>query len=251
VPDQLDGLRALCDAHLLAGDRDELARAAEHRRARGEAAGSRRFAAEAMWFEAIRGGAPHPAALEPLAALIDVAPVAARRARALLGEDCELDLLDRAVLHALGPRPARQSIRRVAARARDRSDRGRARDGDEREGWGLDTEAQQVWLPGGRTVNLATRGLLYRILLSIANRDGRATKEEIVIAAWKQRDYHPIRDDKRLQVTVRKLRLLIEDAPSRPARLVTTPDGYGFGATEPFRLLAPDGEPGPNRAATE
>jgi hypothetical protein len=245
VPDQLDALRALCDAHLLAGDRDELARAADHLRARGEAAGSRRFAAEALWFEATRGGAPHPAALEPLAALVDVAPVAARRARALLGEDCELDLLDRAVLRALGPRPSRQAIRRVADRARDRSD------GDERAGWGLDTEAQQVWLPGGRTVDLTTRGLLYRILLSIANRDGRATKEEIVIAAWKQRDYHPIRDDKRLQVTVRKLRLLIEDDPSRPTRLVTTPEGYGFGATEPFRLLAPDGEPGPGRAATE
>jgi hypothetical protein len=235
VPGELDALRALCDAHLLAGDGDELAAAAERLRARGEAAGSRRFAAEARWFLAARAGSPHPAELEPLAALVDVAPIAARRARALLGEACELDLLDRAVLRALDARPGGQAIRRIAARAPG---------GDERAGWGLDTAAQKVWLPGGRMVELATRPLLVRILLAIAARDGRATKEQIVIAAWEQRDYHPVRDDKRLQVAVRKLRLLIEDDPSRAARLVTTPDGYGFGATEPFRLLAPGGEGG-------
>jgi hypothetical protein len=233
VPGELEALRALCDAHLLAGDGDELARAAEHLRARAEAAGSRRFAAESLWFVVTRGGAPHPAELEPLAGLADVAPIAARRARALLDAACDLDLLDRAVLCALGPRPARPASRLVADRAPDR---------DQHAGWGLDTAAQKVWLPGGRTVALATRPLLYRILLAIAARGGQATKEELVVAAWRQRDYHPIRDDKRLHVAVRKLRLLIEDDPARAARLVTTPEGYAFGAIEPFRLFAPDGD---------
>jgi DNA-binding winged helix-turn-helix (wHTH) protein len=104
-----------------------------------------------------------------------------------------------------------------------------------------------VWLPGGRTVELATRPLLCRILLSIAARGGRATKEEIVLFAWEQRDYHSIRDDKRLQVAVRKLRLLLEDDPSRAARLVTTPEGYAFGDSEPFRLLASGEEESPPR----
>jgi len=95
-----------------------------------------------------------------------------------------------------------------------------------------------VWLPRGRTVDLSTRPMLYRILLAIADRGGHATKEQIIVAAWSQRDYHPIRDDKRLHVAIRKLRVLVEDDPSRARRLVTTAEGYAFGESEPFRLLA-------------
>jgi hypothetical protein len=239
VPGELDALRALCDALLLAGDDDALARTAEELRERAEATGSARSSMEVEWFVATLGRTLHPAALEPFCALSDVAPVAARRARALLGEPADLDRVDRAVLAVLRLRLSGPAIRRVAERAPEASSGA---------GWGLDTGAKRVWLPRGRTVDLSTRPMLYRILLAIADRGGHATKEQIIVAAWSQRDYHPIRDDKRLHVAIRKLRVLVEDDPSRARRLVTTAEGYAFGESEPFRLLAGhgndnDGEP--------
>jgi hypothetical protein len=39
-----------------------------------------------------------------------------------------------------------------------------------------------------------------------------------------------------MQVAVRRLRLALEDDPSRPTRIVTLDDGYGFG-DEPVRVL--------------
>ncbi|MRG93744.1 hypothetical protein [Polyangium spumosum] len=231
VPGELDALRALADVLLLADD-DGLASTAVQLRERAEAAGSRRFSAEAEWFLATLGPALHPAALEPFCALVDVAPVAARRARALLGEPAELDLVDGAVVDALRRRLSSPAIVRVAERAPESI--GGA-------GWGLDLGARKAWLPRGRVVDLSTRPMLCRLLLAIAERGGRATKEEIVLFVWSSRDYHPMRDDKRLHVAVRKVRLLVEDDPSHPRRLVTTEDGYAFGEAEPFRLLAADG----------
>ncbi len=228
IPGELDALRALCDALLLAGDDDALARTAEQLRERASATGSRRFSIEVDWFVATLHRALHPAAFEPFCALSDVAPVAARRSRALRGEPTDLDLVDRAVLEVLRRRLSSQAIRCVADRAPEATDVA---------GWGLDTGTRKVWLPRGRTVDLATRPMLYRILLAIAERGGHATKEEIILFVWSQRDYHPIRDDKRLHVAVRKLRLLVEDDPSRARRLVTTAEGYAFSESEPFRLL--------------
>jgi len=113
----------------------------------------------------------------------------------------------------------------------------------ERVGWSLDTTEMVVWLPGGRRVDLANKRLLFRILLTLAEQGGRASKEALVLGAWELPDYHPMRDDKRLQVAIRKLRLLIEDDPSRASRLVTTSEGYALGQSEPFRLHLLDEEP--------
>jgi hypothetical protein len=50
-----------------------------------------------------------------------------------------------------------------------------------------------------------------------------------VAEVWSERDYHPLRHDNRLQVAVRALRALVEDDPRRPARVLTTADGYALG----------------------
>src|SRR5262249_6965875 len=96
-------------------------------------------------------------------------------------------------------------------------------------GWGLDEERGEVWLPAGRTVDLRPTPLLLRLLSALADAGGMASKEDLVITAWGEREYHPLRHDNRLQVAVRKLRRLVEDRPAAPARLLTTSDGYALG----------------------
>ena len=56
---------------------------------------------------------------------------------------------------------------------------------------------------------------------------------------WKVRDYNRLRDDKRMQVAVHKLRALLEDDVEAPSRLVTTADGYAFGGRDPVRRWRP------------
>jgi DNA-binding winged helix-turn-helix (wHTH) protein len=56
-----------------------------------------------------------------------------------------------------------------------------------------------------------------------------ADKETLVRKAWGQDEYHPLRDDGKLHVAVRKLREVIEDDAKNPVRLATTEDGYRLG----------------------
>jgi hypothetical protein len=108
-----------------------------------------------------------------------------------------------------------------------------------------------VWLPGGREVDLRARAQFWSILSALADHGGAASKELLAVAVWGARDYHPLRDDKRMQVAMRKLRLLLEDDASTPRRLVTTTDGYAFGAAEPMHRIAIErgGAPQPSGSA--
>ena len=98
-----------------------------------------------------------------------------------------------------------------------------------RPGWGLDQRHQAVWLPDGRTVDLSSRTLLWRILATMVENGGAATKEQLVLAAWQEREYHPARHDAKLHVSMRKLRSAVEDEPSQPERVLTAEDGYRLG----------------------
>lgn len=92
----------------------------------------------------------------------------------------------------------------------------------------LERDSREARLPGGKLVSLAGNELGFRILEELVRAQGRATKSELTIRVWERKRYHPQRDDKRLQVAVRRLRVLIEEDPARPAVLVTTPDGYAL-----------------------
>ena len=161
-----------------------------------------------------------PAELERIADAFDVSPSAARRARALLGADERLDEVDGLVVRAL-------VSRRGGAVAETVCGGGRAWT----VGWGLDDRTQTVWLSEGRKVDLSKKPLLWRVLATLADRGGQATKEDLVLTAWQEREYHPGRHDSRLHVSARKIRELIEDEPAAPRRLLTTDDGYRLGGT--------------------
>jgi hypothetical protein len=157
-----------------------------------------------------------PARVEAIAALETRAPAASRRARALLGEAVTLDRVDEAIVRA--------ARRRLGVRVVSVGGHPLQRAG----AWGLDERSRTVWLEG-RICSLADRPLLWRILAVIADAGGSADKESLVVGAWGQRDYHPLRDDARLHTAIRALRRLIEDDPARPSRLITTEEGYAFG----------------------
>ena len=95
-----------------------------------------------------------------------------------------------------------------------------------------------VWLPDGRRVDLGGAALGVRLLEVLADHGGAATKETLVRSVWGEREYHPLRHDKRLQVAVLRLRRLIETDVHNPSRLVTTEHGYALGGHEPMRRLA-------------
>ena len=68
-----------------------------------------------------------------------------------------------------------------------------------------------------------------RILTTIADHEGSVSKEDLVLAAWDEQEYHPLRHDNRLRLAVRKLRQVLEVDASNPTRVLTTSDGYAFG----------------------
>jgi hypothetical protein len=169
-----------------------------------------------------------PGRLEAIAASSQRTP-ASRRARAILGDPAALDLVDEAFVAAARRRMgARIELLGLGARG---------------AAWGLDQRTQSIWIQN-RSFSFADRPLLWRILRVLADAGGAADKEALVIGAWEQRDYHPLRDDARLHTAIRALRRLIEEDPARPQRLVTTESGYALGRDAPVRLLVPSGAEG-------
>ncbi|WP_437743711.1 winged helix-turn-helix domain-containing protein [Sorangium sp. So ce1504] len=168
-----------------------------------------------------------PARLAGFADLDRVAPAAARRARALLGDAASLDRIDRAVVEAARRRTG-VAVERIGARD----------PGAEGRGIAFDVRSQRVWLPD-RQVDLSERPLLFRILEVIAEHGGEADKETLVRLAWQEPSYHRLRHDARVHTAVRALRRLIEDDPASPRCIVTTPSGYAFGAGLPVRRIVP------------
>jgi len=186
----------------------------------GQAMPSARFVEEGRFDAALAEPGIDPAAVERAAQLASTSPVAARRARALLGGAPPLDVVDAAVIAAV--ERSRGWVRPALVVP--------ARDGGEwAPAWGLDVGRSAVWLPDGRTLDLSRRRLLFALLDALARLGGDASKEELVREVWQLRDYHPLRDDNRLHASIRKLRRALEDEPGSPARLLTTARGYALG----------------------
>ncbi len=213
-----------CDILLVLGRWSELELATRSLHRRASEMPSPRLLGEAQFFTAF--AAPRPVdwgLLEVLATHIDTAPIAARRARVLLGGEGALDAIDRLVLAALREHRGIVPSTTLSSWAPHKSPEPRTR---EEPGWSLADDECRVWLPSGTSFSLAERPQLWCLLVALHERGGTATKEQLVQALWNEAEYHPLHHDNRLQVAVRKLRKLIEDDPSRPSRLVTTADGY-------------------------
>jgi hypothetical protein len=83
----------------------------------------------------------------------------------------------------------------------------------------------------------ASHDVLWRLLEVTHALGGAATDEQP--ARRRGTGYRggpPLRDDKRIQLSVRRLRTLIEEDASRPQRWVTTPHGDLFGDAEDVRV---------------
>jgi hypothetical protein len=170
----------------------------------GEQLGSPRFAAEARlgrWMLDDRRTTAQLIALteEPSA------PVTVRRARAIAGHDVPLDALDRLVVAAHRARLGDASVLR------------------------LDLQRRAVRHPDGAIVDLSRSVQPLAILGHLVRHGGRASKEALVRDVWSQSTYHPLRDDKRLQVAVHRLRVLLERDPKTPRIVVLDGDGYRLG----------------------
>ena len=215
-----------CDLLLALGRWEALAEAAGTLSRLASAMPSPRFVNEAHFFEAVLPSKPVDwGQLERLASLIDVAPIAARRARVLLGGDALLDAVDRKVLAGLlehrGVLPAQVLRSSVGQESTGRVVPWQPE-------WGLADEGCRVWRSDGSMVSLADRPQLWNILVSLYHQGGAATKEQLVQDIWHESEYHPLHHDHRLHVAVRKLRQQIEAWPSTPSFLLTTPHGYAL-----------------------
>lgn len=213
---------ALClvaDTLISAGRNEELAFTAQLLEHLSAKMTSRRMHDEARFFAAVATGNLRPALLERLAGALHVAPVAARRSRVLLGSVSTLDLLDQRVLEALMRNPIIPKIETVSPNAVDLA-------APWQPGWGVDERNEQVWFEDGSSIELDGSGLSLKILVALLDRGGEATKESLVLHAWGEREYHPLRHDGKLRVAVLKLRELLSANRSNVERVLTTETGY-------------------------
>jgi len=211
------------DILTLLGDWDALGREARQLHTLATAAPSPRLVLAAGMATMISRGVVDGPTCERYAAAMDVSPRTARRARALLGQAAYLDRIDAAVVDAFQQRST-TTLRALNAPESPKD--------PWPAGWGIDFGGRRVHLPGLRDVALSRSPLPIKLLRTLVEHGGEATKEALVLATWDVPDYHPLRDDKRLQMAVSRLRNLLEDHPKQPTRLVTTEDGYAFGDDE-------------------
>ena len=217
VLDEVLALRLRLDAAFLLGDEGALASTAQTLRELGAEVESRGVAADLELYDATSAPDPGFASLLRLATATHGECRTSRRARGSLGDTLELDALDAAVVTRM----------RVCLKLTSVSVRGHAS-----HAWSaavlVDHRSHTVFRAGASPVAMGTTPLLWKVLVAILE-EGGASKEHLCAVGWGVTDYHPLRDDNRLQVTVRKLRGLIEQNPAEPRLLATAADGYALG----------------------
>jgi len=214
-----EALLLLADVLLASGRIDAVAFVANELANMGATFPSPRLEAEAHITRVLAGLSPlEVLAIEQIARDANVAPAGSRRARALLGVQGPLDRVDQLVLAACAPLHDRIATVNQPLHPLLPS-------------WGLDIANESLWA-NGKTVRLPALSMQILVALARAAR----TKEELAREVWSVREYHPLRDDKRLQVAVFRLRHTIELDPKTPRRIVATQVGYAIGDEEPMRV---------------
>lgn len=217
-------LRWCCDLFILLGRREAARSAAGLMESLAVEVDGAHLLAEARFYRAVTAleGIDLPA-LERLITA-PAGSVGARRASALLGEPIALDPIDTLVLTAL-----REELEHPIMTV-----------GDAGEAWWIDLPGARVWWvgdAGAGEFSLARRVTKSRILTVLALNGGQATKEQLVRSVWGEVEYHPLRHDTRLQVTIFKLRQRLEPDPTSPTRLLTVEGGYQLGGRVRLRGL--------------
>jgi len=170
---------------------------------------------------------PHPD-LPTIDRLAMLAPgPASNWARALFGCPRVWRTYDRVAVEALSGlwRPRR----RLGRTSEDWSD-----------GWGYDAVAGVAWRLDGAIVKLGGRRVARRLLECLARHGGTADKAALVRFGWSQAEYHPLRDDNRLHVAMRRLRGALEALGYSAPLLETTDDGYRISPALAFAWAVDD-----------
>jgi tetratricopeptide (TPR) repeat protein len=214
---ELPALSALADVLLCTHKEDAAMRVVDELAGLATRCDSLRLLGEASFYRAVLGArVDTQAVLSVATSAWFSAPIACRRARALLGANVALDRVDERVLGVIRERHKLAVLRpRPEAQFDD--------------AWVIDSTRKRIYFASGPELDLTSKALLLRILEVLAECGGVATKEELATQVWELRGYHALRDDKRMQVAIRKLRLLLEVDPSNPTRVVTTDAGYALG----------------------
>jgi len=216
---QADVLRALCDIEFIAGD---MIRLRGHAESLGERLpGSLHYGPLADFYGAVASAEGLTGlALWRWAQLWHESPLLAGRCAAFLGMDTASDNRLRCTILA-------QMASRLGQALVFHPERSQA--------WGLDVSQRRVWI-GDRGVMFGRRTIALKLLEFMALNGGQATKRELAEAVWEIAEYHPFHDDKRIQVTIRRLRQQLADEPT-PELLITTESGYAFGSTRAFLFM--------------
>ncbi len=200
----------VCAALSVLGRKTELAARAQKLVDVASANGCERWTQQGLLFSAL--AAPHVdyATLELLAATRKE-PATGRLAQHLLGEGAPLDRYEEAVCGA--PAATRPAVV-----------------GGGEPHWGMWRSRKLVWRPGTEH-SFSRKRIGWALLTTLLDAGGEASKEALVLGAWDETEYHPIRHDARLQVAMRALREELEDDPGAPCHLLTTEAGYALGGT--------------------
>ncbi len=219
-------LRLSAQIAVAAEDLDALTRRRDDLRVMAAEMPSRRAGAWANWCDLLCTADPPPP--EAWLGLLAADHEISRLSAATLGADVVLNRWERRVIAAT--RRRWRSGRYLILPRVTRIGVGAA--------WSVDFVRDRVFAPGCEPLDLsraaATRSLLQTLAIKL-----RASKQDLAKDVWGIAEYHRLRDDKRMQVAMRKLRLRIEREPSNPRRILTNEDGYCLNAEAPLILLAP------------
>ena len=218
-----EALLILCYAHLRANQSAGLREGLERLEGLADTLRSARYRSLARLLRGAFATSPDVQELLAIAAAADASPMAARVARALLGEDAPLDALDQRLVEGLRARWSRQVVP--------------ARGSVE---WVFDPESRVIHRER-QTVRLSPLSArLLECLFEAFERGGDSTVlslEHLARQAWGIEEYHQLRDSKRVHVAMRRLRTVLEEDASAPSRLLTVEGGYALSlASGPGRL---------------
>jgi hypothetical protein len=102
-----------------------------------------------------------------------------------------------------------------------------------RPGWGLDVERNTSWISGADPIVFPASSVYSLLLVHMAVSGGSADKESLFEAVWEE-VYHPLRHDKRIQMTISRLRKKLGD----PQLIQTIEGGYRMDPDRRFTLVA-------------
>jgi DNA-binding winged helix-turn-helix (wHTH) protein len=93
-----------------------------------------------------------------------------------------------------------------------------------------------VWRRDGAVIDLRRRRQLWQLLEVMVSEGGSATKEQLVMRIWDVAEYHPLKHDPKLYVSIQKLRTAIEPEPANPTLVKTAESGYTL--STPLRIVS-------------